>query len=253
MLVHDWPQDAVGQAIPYGIYETTTNHGYVVIGDCFDTPRFAVEAISDWWWQEGQRAFPDAERLLVLADAGGSNSCRSRVWKAQIQEQLCDAFGLEVTICHYPTGCSKWNPIEHRLFSFISINWAGVPLRSFDLAQRLIAGTTTAAGLTVTACLKRGGNERGEAVSDADMQRLLLTKHIICPQWNYRLSPHPEPEQTVNTIHAVPLVLQLSLRTGFALMPLPVTVPGHGLMDAPPQRPAEKMIEHYAGSISGGH
>jgi hypothetical protein len=198
VLVHDWPQDAVGQAIPYGIYETTTNHGYVVIGDCFDTPRFAVEAISDWWWQEGQRAFPDAERLLVLADAGGSNSCRSRVWKAQIQEQLCDAFGLEVTICHYPTGCSKWNPIEHRLFSFISINWAGVPLRSFDLAQRLIAGTTTAAGLTVTACLKRGGNERGEAVSDADMQRLLLTKHIICPQWNYRLSPHPEPEQTVN-------------------------------------------------------
>jgi hypothetical protein len=153
------------------------------------------EAISDWWWQEGQRAFPGAERLLVLADAGGSNSCRSRVWKAQIQEQLCDAFGLEVTVCHYPTGCSKWNPIEHRLFSFISINWAGVPLRSFDLAQRLIAGTTTAAGLTVTACLKRGGNVQGEAVSDADMQRLLLTKHTICPQWNYTLSPRPEAEQ----------------------------------------------------------
>ena len=195
VLVHDWPQDALGQAIPYGIYDTTRNHGYVVIGDCFDTPRFAVEAVSEWWWREGQRAFPDAERLLVLADAGGSNSCRSRVWKAQIQEQLCDAFGLEVTVCHYPTGCSKWNPIEHRLFSFISINWAGVPLRSFNLAQRLIAGTTTAAGLTVTACLKRGGNEQGETVSDADMQRLLLTKHAICPQWNYTLSPRPDAEQ----------------------------------------------------------
>ena len=136
VLVHDWPADAVGQAIPYGIYDLTRNHGYVVIGDCFDTPRFAVEAISDWWWEEGQHAFPEAERLLVLADAGGSNSCRSRVWKAQIQEQLCDAFGLAVTVCHYPTGCSKWNPIEHRLFSFLSLNWAGLPLRSFELIQR---------------------------------------------------------------------------------------------------------------------
>ena len=102
-----------------------------------------------------------ADRLLVLADAGGSNSCRSQVWKAQIQEQLCDAFGLEVTVCHYPTGCPKWNSIEHRLFSFISINWAGGPLRSFDLAQRLLAGTTIAADLTVTARPKCGGNEQG--------------------------------------------------------------------------------------------
>ncbi|WP_322883791.1 ISAzo13-like element transposase-related protein [Microvirga lotononidis] len=97
VLVHDWPQDAVGQAIPYGIYEITTNSGYVCIGDCFDTPRFAVEAISDWWESEGQKRFPEAGRLLVLADAGGSNSCRSRVWKAQLQEQLCDACGLEVS------------------------------------------------------------------------------------------------------------------------------------------------------------
>lgn len=193
VLVHDWPADAVGQAIPYGIYDLTRNHGYVVIGDCFDTPRFAVEAISDWWWEEGQHAFPEAERLLVLADAGGSNSCRSRVWKAQIQEQLCDAFGLAVTVCHYPTGCSKWNPIEHRLFSFLSLNWAGVPLRSFELVQRYIAGTTTASGLTVTACLKRGGNERGETVCDEAMARLLLTHHHLCPEWNYTLSPHLRP------------------------------------------------------------
>lgn len=194
MLVHDWPQDAAGQAIPYGIYELTKNHGYVCIGDCFDTPRFAVEAISDWWWREGRRDFPGAGRLLVLADAGGSNSCRSRVWKAQLQEQLCDAFGLEVTVCHYPTGCSKWNPIEHRLFSYISLNWAGVPLRSFDLIARYVAGTTTAAGLSVTADLKRGGNERGEKVPDERMRNLRLTPHAVCPDWNYTLSPRPMME-----------------------------------------------------------
>jgi hypothetical protein len=189
VLVHDWPQDSIGQAIPYGIYEVTGNAGYVCIGDCFDTPRFAVEAIGDWWVSEGQRRFPEAERLLILADAGGSNSCRSRVWKAQLQEQLCDACGLAVTVCHYPSGCSKWNPIEHRLFSFISLNWAGVPLRTFDTVVRYIAGTVTAAGLRVTACLKRGGNETGERVSDADMRRLHLTPHTVCPAWNYTLSP----------------------------------------------------------------
>lgn len=102
---------------------------------------------------------------------------------------------MHLTVCHYPTGCSKWNPIEHRLFSFISLNWAGVPLRSFDLVQRYIAGTTTATGLTVTAQLKRGGNETGEKVSDEEMQRLLLTRHSTCPEWSYTLSPHPEPEE----------------------------------------------------------
>lgn len=165
VLVHDWPQDAVGQAIPYGIYETTTNRGYVCVGDCFDTPRFAVEAISHWWQDAGQRQFPDATRLLILAGAGGSNSCRSRVWKAQLQEQLADACELAVTVCHYPTGCSKWNPIEHRLFSQISLNWAGVPLRTFATVMRYITGTLTAAGLRVTGLLKRGGNETGERVS----------------------------------------------------------------------------------------
>jgi DDE family transposase len=167
----------------------TSNTGYVCIGDCFDTPRFAVEAIGDWWASEGRRRFPEAERLLILADAGGSNSCRSRVWKAQLQEQLCDARGLAVTVCHYPSGCSKWNPIEHRLFSFISMNWAGVPLRTFDTVVRYIAGTVTAAGLRVTACLKRGGNETGERVSDDEMRQLHLAPHTVYPAWNYTLSP----------------------------------------------------------------
>ena len=191
MLVRDWPQDAVGQAIPYGVYEVATNRGHVCVGDRFDTPRFAVEAIAGWWDTEGQRRFPNAGRVLILADAGGSNSCRSRVWKAQLQEQPCDGRGLEVTVCHYLTGCSKWNPVEHRLFSHISLNWAGVPLRSFETVCRYIAGTATATGLRVTACLKRGGNETGERVSDDVTQRLRLRPHTVRPAWNYTLSPHP--------------------------------------------------------------
>jgi Rhodopirellula transposase DDE domain len=190
VLVHDWPQDALGQAIPYGIYNLNCNCGHVCVGDCFDTPRFAVEAIAEWWCDEGQRLFPRARRLLILADAGGSNSCRSRVWKHELQEQLCDAWDLEVTVCHYPTGCSKWNPIEHRLFSHISLNWAGVPLRTFELLMRYIRGTVTAAGLMVTAILKRGGNETGERVSDEEMKTLHLEPHAVCPAWNYTLRPH---------------------------------------------------------------
>lgn len=128
VLAHDWPEDSIGRAVPYGIYEVGTNFGYVCVGDCFDTPRFAVDAIADWWCGHGCRHYRDAQRLLILADAGGSNSYRSRVWKAQLQE-LCDACRFPITVCHYPPGCSKWNPIEHRLFSHISLNWAGVPLR----------------------------------------------------------------------------------------------------------------------------
>ena len=146
-----------------------------------------MEAIRDWWQDEGRRQFPRATRLLILADAGGSNSCRSRVWK----EQLADDCALEVTVCHYPSGCSKWNPIEHRLVSQISRNWAGVPLRTFDTVVRYIAGTVTAAGLRVTAALKRGGNETGERVSDDEMRRLRLTPHRVCPAWNYTLTPRP--------------------------------------------------------------
>ena len=162
--MHDWPQDAIGQAIPYGIYDLTNNRGFVCIGDCFDTPRFAVEAVRDWWADDGSRRFPQAERLLILADAGGSNGCRSRVWKAQLQEQLCDACGLAVTVCHYPPGCSKWNPIEHRLFSAISVNWSGVPLRTLrddrPLHRRHRHRRWTARGGAAQARRQRDGGAR---------------------------------------------------------------------------------------------
>jgi hypothetical protein len=165
------------------------NAGFVCVGDCFDTPRFAVDAIDDWWVSIGKGCYGQARSLLILADAGGSNSCRSRVRKTQLQEQLCDACGLEVTVCHYPIGCSQWNPIEHRLFSHLSIYWAGVPLRTFETMLSYIAGTVTKAGLKVHALLKRGGNAIGERISDAQMHALDLEADTVCPKWNYTLRP----------------------------------------------------------------
>jgi hypothetical protein len=130
--VHDYPHDALGRAVPYGVYDVTNNRGLVYLGTSGDTPAFAADAIVTWWQTEGETGYPDADHLLLLADAGGSNGCQIRAWKERLQVQVCDRFGLAVTVCHYPTGCSKWNPIEHRLFSQISRNWAGVPLRSWD-------------------------------------------------------------------------------------------------------------------------
>ena len=125
--LHDFPQDALGRAVPYGIYDVAHNQGFICVGQSADTPEFAVAALVTWWEQAGRAAYPNATKLLILCDAGGSNGCRPRAWKQHLQEQVSDRFGLEVTVCHYPTGCSKWNPIEYRLFSPISLNWAGTP------------------------------------------------------------------------------------------------------------------------------
>lgn len=186
---HDFRQDALGRAVPYGIYDLTRNRGTVYVGHSADTPRFAVDLLARWWVDEGQAAFPAASELLILADGGGSNSARSRVWKQQLQDQLCDRYGLTVTVCHYPTGCSKWNPIEHRLFGPISLNWAGQPLATWDTLLGYLQGTTTETGLTVRAALQDGLYQTGERVSDADMATLNLTHHAVCPTWNYTLRP----------------------------------------------------------------
>ncbi len=187
--VHDFPADGLGRAVPYGIYDLTRNQGSVYVGQSADTPRFAVDALTRWWTSEGQAAFPAAGELLVVADAGGSNSARSRVWKRQLQEQLCDRFGLTVTVCHYPTGCSKWNPIEHRLFGPISLNWAGQPLRTWDTVLGYIRDTITTTGLQVSATLLEGTYPTGERVSDEEMARLNLDRHAVCPTWSYTLRP----------------------------------------------------------------
>lgn len=187
--VHDFRTDALGRAVPYGIYDLTRNRGTVYVGQSADTPRFAVDLLARWWADEGQAAYPEASELLILADSGGSNSARSRVWKQQLQEQLCDHYGLTVTVCHYPTGCSKWNPIEHRLFGPISQNWAGRPLATWETMLGYLQGTTTQTGLTVRAALHDRVYQTGESVSDADMATLDLTKHDVCPAWNYTLHP----------------------------------------------------------------
>jgi hypothetical protein len=187
--VHDFPQQALGRAVPYGIYDLSRNQGTIYVGSSGDTARFAVDAIARWWEGEGRAAFPGTGHLLILADGGGSNGWQSRLWKRQLQTQLSDGLGLSVTVCHYPTGCSKWNPIEHRLFSHISMNWAGKPLRTWDTMLAYIRGTKTATGLKVRAFLQEGEYETGQSVTDFEMKALNLERHAVCPNWNYTLRP----------------------------------------------------------------
>ena len=186
---HDFKLDAIGQAVPYGLYDVNHNRGYVYVGQSADTAEFAVDVIACWWQEIGQYDFPEATCLLILCDSGGSNGYRLRLWKLRLQEQLADRLGLEVTVCHYPTGTSKWNPVEHRLFGPISINWAGKPLRSFETMLALIRGTTTQTGLQVSAFLVEQTYQRGTKVDDKVMQGLNLERHVTCPNWNYTLRP----------------------------------------------------------------
>jgi Rhodopirellula transposase DDE domain len=188
---HDFPQDAIGRAVPYGIYDIAHNCGTVYVGQSADTPLFAVDMIAQWCATELRERFPNATSVLIEADSGGSNSARSRVWKEQLQIQIADRLGLTIMVCHYPTGTSKWNPIEHRLFSEISKTWAGCPLRSFDLALHYINDTRTATGLQVHAQLVATRYTTGMKVSDEQMAALALESHVVCPQWNYTIHPRP--------------------------------------------------------------
>jgi hypothetical protein len=190
---HDFPQDALGRAVPYGIYDLHANRGTVYIGRSANTPTFAVDNIAHWCRTELRERDPHASELLIEADSGGSNGARSRVWKQQLQIQLADALGLTVTVCQYPTGASKWNPIAHRLFSEISKTWAGCPLRSFDLVAHYSATTTTQTGLAVRAYLVPTTYATGIAVTDAEMARLNIQTHAVCPQWNYTIRPRVPP------------------------------------------------------------
>jgi hypothetical protein len=186
---HDFPSEATGQAVPYGIYDLRYGRGSVYVGESADTPEFAVAAIVRWWQEEGAGAYRGAKELLILADSGGSNSCRARMWKEQLQSQLSDRYGLTVVVAHYPTGCSKWNVIEHKLFAPISLNWAGEPLRSVEIVLGYINGTSLSSGFRVRASLLRGQFEKGKTVSKTEMERLNLEAGEICPQWNYTLRP----------------------------------------------------------------
>jgi hypothetical protein len=186
---YDFRSLAVCRAVPYGIYDLTRNRGYVYVGTSAATPEFAMDAIVDWWKREGQEQYPEVDRLLILADGGGTNGWQSGTWKQQIQKKLCDEFRLVVTVCHYPPRCSKWNPIERRLFSFISINWAGKPLPTLEAMLGYIRETTTTTGLTVQAFLQEANYEKGQKVSKREMGELFLVTHETCSDWNYTIRP----------------------------------------------------------------
>jgi hypothetical protein len=186
---HDFPSQAECVATPFGVYDVGRNTGYVVVGLSHNTPEFGVAAIARWWSEEGRVVHRGADRLLILADGGGANGSRSRAWKLNLQEKLCDRFGLEVTVCHYPPGCSKWNPVERRLFSQVSKNWEGKPLRSLSLMLGYIRGTTTTTGLAVAAHLDEETYKKGQKVTKDDMKRVNIRPHAVCPTWNYTITP----------------------------------------------------------------
>jgi hypothetical protein len=186
--VHDFPTMAEGKAIPYGTYDVGRDEALVNVGITHETAEFAVASIRRWWRMLGRKAYPDARRLLICADAGGSNGNRLRAWKVQLQK-LSDQLKLPITVCHYPPGTSKWNKIEHRLFSFVSMNWRGRPLVSYEAVVNLIGTTTTRSGLTVKAILDKRQYKTGRKVADREMDSLRLKLHTFHGDWNYTLEP----------------------------------------------------------------
>ncbi len=187
---HDFPDAELGKAIPYGVYDLASNTGWVNVGTDHDTAQFAVESIRRWWNDAGRAAYPRAQRLLITADSGGSNSIRTRAWKTELAALALET-GLEITACHFPPGTSKWNKIEHRLFSHITMNWRGRPLTSHEVIVQAIAATTTRAGLTVRAELDTATYPPGAKISDEQMAALPLHRHHWHGDWNYTLSPAP--------------------------------------------------------------
>jgi len=185
---HDFPGPDVPRAYPYGIYDIERNTGFVNVGTNHDTGAFAVASIRGWWRAEGRNLYPKARDLLITADSGGSNGWRLRLWKLELQK-LADETGLAIAVCHFPPGTSKWNKIEHRLFSFISSNWRGEPLRDYETIVQLIARTTTAKGLKVTCRLDRRKYPTGRKVADEEMKRLNLERSKFHGEWNYTIRP----------------------------------------------------------------
>src|SRR6266545_1054454 len=185
---HDFPTPDVPRAYPFGIYDIGRNTGFVNVGTDHDTGAFAVASIRGWWRTEGRRIYPDAKTILITADGGGSNGVRLRLWKWELQK-LADETSLSLSVCHFPPGTSKWNKVEHRLFSFISSNWRGEPLRDYETIVKLIARTTTATGLKVVCRLDRHKYATGREVSDAEMETVRLERNRFHGDWNYVIKP----------------------------------------------------------------
>jgi hypothetical protein len=186
---HDFPDPSIPRAYPYGIYDLGRNSGFVNVGTDHDTATFAVASIRGWWRHEGRRLYPGVGNLLITADGGGSNGYRLRLWKLELQH-LADQTGLSIAVCHFPPGTSKWNKVEHRLFSFITSNWRGEPLRDYETIVNLIAATTTAKGLKVSCRLDRRTYSPGRKVTDEEMATINLTPSRFHGEWNYVIRPH---------------------------------------------------------------
>jgi hypothetical protein len=185
--VHDFENKELGKAIPYGVYDLTRNNGWVSVGSDHDTAEFAVQSIRQWWKQMGRKTYPRAKELLITADGGGSNGSRVRLWKVALQ-QFADEIGMRIAVCHLPPGTSKWNKIEHRMFSYITKNWRGRPLETIEVIVNLIANTTTAAGLKIKAALDTGKYEKGITVSDEEMKKVRIRMDTFHGDWNYTIS-----------------------------------------------------------------
>jgi len=189
VLDHDFPIEELGKATPYGIYDIMKNAGFVNIGISGDTAEFAVESIKKWWYEVGCKAYPDAKEIYITADSGGSNGVRVRLWKLKLQE-LANELGLTLKISHFPAGTSKWNKIEHKLFSFISKNWRGKPLESLAIIVNLIGATTTTTGLTVKCVVDYNEYKKGIKVSDDELAKVNLIKDDFHGEWNYSIVPN---------------------------------------------------------------
>jgi len=185
---HDFPDPAVPRAYPYGIYDLAHNRGHVVVGTDHDTGEFAVASIRGWWRAEGRRLHPRATHLLITADGGGSNGYRLRLWKFELQK-FADSIQLPISVCHFPPGTSKWNKVEHRLFSFISTNWRGEPLADYETVVRLIAGTKTVTGLKVTCTLDHRKYQTGRKITNQEMSAIRIEKEAFHGEWNYTILP----------------------------------------------------------------
>ena len=186
--VHDFPSDALGKAIPYGVYDVADNSGFVNVGTDHDTPVFAVTSIEAWWKRMGSKRYPEATELFITADAGGSNGYRARVWKFELQ-RLADKLRLPIHVSHFPPGTSKWNKVEHRLFSFITMNWRGKPLRTYETVVNLIGNTTNSAGLVVYARLDDGSYPDKIKVTNAEFKAVNIAGRGFHPEWNYIIRP----------------------------------------------------------------
>lgn len=188
-LANDFRSDAKGLAVPYGLYDTEANRGLVVVGTSRETPTFVVDCIVKWWQLEGCKRYTDSKRLLILADGGGGNRSTCHLWRALLQRKLCNRYGLTVTVSHYPPGTSKWNPVEHRLFSPISANWQGEPLESYEKILNFIRTTTSDTGLKVRAFQNSRDYPKGVKLSANEVQNFSVRKHRILPKWNYTFTP----------------------------------------------------------------